>query len=106
MPSDVLKLNAEMLKFTSSIKTLDTPDAVLDGLQRATHRATPLNVLGALLLPMRWGDLSGLEKGKTVFLHKSAPVGWWDEHIELTRGHPGPGIAFAQYSIAPFTMSD
>ena len=64
MPSDVLKLNAEMLQFTSSIKTLDTPDAVLDGLQRATHRATPLNVLGALLLPVRWGDFSGLERAR------------------------------------------
>ena len=106
MPSDVLKLNAEMLQFTSSIKTLDTPDAVLDGLQRATHQATPLNVLGALLLPVRWGDFSGLEVGKTVFLHKSAPVGWWDEHIELMGGHPGPGITFAQYSIASFTMSE
>ena len=85
-----------MLLFTSSIEKLDTPDAVLDALHKATHQATPLNVLAAALFPVRWGDFSGVEKGKTVFLHKSVPEGWWDEHIELTRKHPGPGITFAQ----------
>ena len=95
-----------MLLFTSSIEKLDTPDAVLDALHKATHQATPLNVLAAALFPVRWGDFSGVEKGKTVFLHKSVPEGWWDEHIELTRKHPGPGITFAQLSLAPFTMSE
>ena len=104
--SDVLKLSSEMLLFTSSIEKLDTPDAVLDGLHKATHQATPLNVLAAALFPVRWGDFSGVEKGKTVFLHKSVPEGWWDEQIELTRKHPGPGITFAQLSLAPFTMSE
>ena len=103
---DVLELGSEMLQFTSSIEKLDTPDAVLDGLHKATHQATPLNVLAAALFPVRWGDFSGVEKGKTVFLHKSVPEGWWDEHIELTRKHPGPGITFAQFSLAPFTMSE
>ena len=106
MHSDVLKLSSEMLLFTSSIEKLDTPDAVLDGLHKATHQATPLNVLAAALFPVRWGDFSGVEKGKTVFLHKSVPEGWWDEQIELTRKHPGPGITFAQLSLAPFTMSE
>ena len=68
--SDVLKLSSEMLRFTSSIEKLDTPDAVLDGLHKATHQATPLNVLAAALFPVRWGDFSGVEKGKTVFLER------------------------------------
>ena len=89
--TDVLKLSAEMLRFTSGIGRLATPDVILDGLHNATHHATPLNVLGVALFPLRWGDWSGFEKGKTVFLHKSAPEGWWDEDIELTRKHPGPG---------------
>ncbi len=45
-------------------------------------------------------------EGKTVFLHKSAPAGWWEEHLELNRAHPGYGILFAQMSLAPFTMSE
>ena len=79
---NALKLGSEMLRFLSDIETLDTPDALLDGLHKATHQASSLNVLGAALLPIRWGDWSGFDKGKTVFLHKCAPQGWWDEHIE------------------------
>jgi DNA-binding CsgD family transcriptional regulator len=95
-----------MLQFTSSIETLATPDAVLDGLHKAAFQASQLNVLGAVLLPVRCGDWNSIEKGKTAFLHKSVPEGWWDEHLELTRKHPGPGIMFAQLSLAPFTMSE
>jgi DNA-binding CsgD family transcriptional regulator len=102
----VLKLGSEMLSFMNSIETLDTPEKVLDGLHNATHPFTPLNVLVAALFPVRWGDFSGVEKGKTAFVHKSVREGWWEEQIELTRRHPGPGITFAQLSLAPFTMSE
>ena len=64
MPSDVLKLNAEMLLFTSSIEKLDTPDAVLDGLHKATHQATPLNVLGGPLLLCDGGTLAASKKAR------------------------------------------
>jgi hypothetical protein len=103
---DVLKLGSKMLQFIGSIERLDTPDEVLDSLQKATHQATPLNVLGAVLFPVRWGDWGSLKKGKTVFLHKGAPHGWWDEQVELNRKHPGPGFMLAQMSLAPFTMSE
>ncbi len=66
----------------------------------------PLGVLGALLLPLRYGDLDSLEVGKTVFLHKSAPKGWWDEQSELMRKHPGPGEMLARLALAPYTMSE
>ena len=58
------------------------------------------------MFPLRWGDWSTIEKGKTVFLHKSAPEGWWEDHIELSRTHPGPAFMLAQMSLAPFTMSE
>jgi DNA-binding CsgD family transcriptional regulator len=103
---DVLKLGSDMLQFTSSIETLGTPDEVLDCLHKVTLQATQLNVLGAALFPLRWGDWSSLEKGKTVFLHKGAPEGWWDDAIELSRKHPGLGFMFAHMSLAPFTMSE
>ncbi len=110
MPSsahtDVLKLSSEMLQFTNGIERLGTPGDVLNGLHKATYNATPLNVLDAALFPVRWGDWSAFEKGKTVFLHKSAPEGWWDEDIELNRKHPGPSFVFAQLSLAPFTLSE
>ncbi len=103
---DVAKLGTRMLQFTSSVDELETPDAVLDKLHRVTFEACQLNVLGAALFPLNWGDWSSIEKGKTVFLHKSVPEGWWEEHLELSRIHPGPGFMFAQLSIAPFTMSE
>lgn len=110
MPSpvgqDVAKLGAKMLQFTSGIDKLETADEVLDTLHQVTSQACQLNVLGAALFPLHWGDWTGVEKGKTVFLHKSAPEGWWEENVELSRVHPGPGFMFAQLSIAPFTMSE
>jgi DNA-binding CsgD family transcriptional regulator len=103
---DVSKLGSEMLQFTSSVGKLDTPGDVLDSLHDVTSRGCQLNVLGAAMFPIRWGDWSSIEKGKTVFLHKSAPEGWWEDHIELNRMHPGPAFMLAQISLAPFTMSE
>jgi hypothetical protein len=54
-------------------------------------------------LPGTLGDWSGFEIKKTIFLHSSAPAGWWEEYTELTKRHPGPIILFAQLSMAPFT---
>ena len=103
---DVSKLGSEMLQFTSSVGKLDTPGEVLDSLHNVTVGACQLNVLGAAMFPIRWGDWGSIEKGKTVFLHKSAPEGWWEDHIELNRIHPGPAFMLAQLSLAPFTMSE
>jgi LuxR family quorum sensing-dependent transcriptional regulator len=103
---DVLKLGENMLRFTSSIDQFETVDEVLDRLHGVTANGAQVSVLGAALFPLRWGDMASIELGKTVFLHKSAPSGWWDEHIELSRTQPGCGWMFAQLSLAPFTMSE
>ena len=79
---------------------------MLDGLHKATSHACGLSVLGALLFPVRWGDWDSIEVGKTLFLHKSLPKGWADEHIELSRQLPAPGFMIAQLALAPFTMSE
>lgn len=103
---DIAKLGAAMLAFASSVDTRDTPNEVLDGLHKVTLQVCKLNVLAAAMFPVRSGDWSGIEKGKTVFLHKSAPEGWWEEWLELSRKHPGPGFMLAQLSLAPFTQSE
>ena len=99
-------LGREMLRFICSIDSLETPNEVLDRLHRVAFGGCQINVLGAALLPLQPGDLSSLEKGKTVFLHESAPDGWWDEHLEMSRAHPGPVFEFVQLSLSPFTMSE
>src|SRR5690349_5345049 len=101
--NDVSQLGADMLQFVSSIDECATPDEVLNGLHKVVLPHTQINVLGAALFPLQWGDWGSVEKGKTVFLHKSTPAGWWDEHIELSHAHPAHGLLFAQLSLAPFT---
>ncbi len=101
-----LSLESEMLQFTGMVDELGTADVVLDRLHKVSFGACKLSVIGALLFPVRWGDLSGFAKGKTVFLHSSVPEGWWEEWLELTRQHPGPGLALAQGTLAPITMTE
>lgn len=104
--NDLARLGKDMLQFTASAESCSTPEAVLDGLHKATNPSCHVNVLGAALFPFRWGDWNGVELGKTVFLHRSAPRGWWDDHLTLSRAQPGAGFMFAQISLAPFTMSE
>lgn len=101
-----LAAGMEILRFAGGIDALNDPAKVLDGLHGIVSGNWEINVLGALLFPLRWGDWSSLEKGRTVFLHKSAPSGWWEEHLELVQKNPGPGLMMAQLAIAPFTMTE
>ena len=103
---DVQKLGIELLKFTNCLDELGSPEQVLDGLHKITFETCQLGVLGASMFPLRWGDWSGIEKGKTVFLHKSVPCAWWDEYLELSHRYPAAGYSIAQFSLAPFTMSE
>ncbi|MDQ8700056.1 LuxR C-terminal-related transcriptional regulator [Hyphomicrobium sp. LHD-15] len=99
-------LGSETLRYISDVDSLTTTDEVLDNLNLIANETCQINVLGALMLPLHHGDWESLEKGKTVFLHKSVPRGWWEEHMELSRAHPGFGMSFALLSLAPFTMSE
>lgn len=106
MDEKVRKLGSEMLGFASRIEEVSTPQKVLDGLHKVSSGASGVNVLGAMLLPLRWGDWSGIELGKTAFLHRSAPKGWWEDWLELSKSHPALGLALAQVSISPFTPTE
>ena len=87
---DVAKLGSEMMRFATRIHELGAPNDVLDRLHATTQRAcSNISVLGAVLWPVRRGDWGSFEKGKTVFLHESAPEGWWEEWLELNRVHAG-----------------
>ena len=103
---DVAQLGAEMLRFAANLDQLTKCGDVLDALHAVTHAHSRISVLGAALLPVRWGDWTTVEKGKTVFLHDSVPKGWWDEWLELSRTHPGPSLALARLSLAPFSWSE
>jgi len=63
------RLGVRMLEFVTSIQALNTPKEVLDSLDKVSSAGLGINVLVAALLPIRRGDWSGFERGKTVFLH-------------------------------------
>ena len=104
MLSERVPLSAsELLHFTNAVESLYLPEAVLDALHHVTLPAH-VAVLGALLLPPRWEDLSAIELGKTVFLHKSAPR---DGGASSSAYAKGPGPAVCRPSCpAPYTMSE
>ena len=87
---DIYKPGCEMLRFAAGIDKLDTPDEVLDRLHQVAFKTYKVSVLGVMLLPARWGDWSGIELGKTVFLHKSAPKGLVGG---VARAEPAPSWA-------------
>ena len=103
MPS---KLAADVLDFTDVVDTLETPVAVLDALDAITWGACKAHVLGAALLPLNFGTSDSLVVGKTAFLHKSVPQGWWEERMELGARSPAPGDIAARLAIAPFTLCE
>ena len=72
---------SELSQYTNAVEKFDSPEAVLNALHHVTMPTCQMAVLGSLLLPLRWEDLSAIEVGKTVFLHKSAPKGWWGEQF-------------------------
>jgi DNA-binding CsgD family transcriptional regulator len=96
----------DLLRFTETVDSLDTPEAVLNALDDITWRSSQAHVLGAELLPMNFGTTDSLVIGKTVFLHKSAPKGWWEERIQLSARSPAPGDVAARLALAPFTTSE
>ena len=99
-------LASELLHFTNAVESFNSPETVLNALHDVTMPACKIGVLGALLLPLRWADLSAIEVGKTVFLHKSAPKGWWGEQFEHMQRGPGPAVLLARVALAPYTMTE
>jgi hypothetical protein len=95
------KLAADILHFTEMVGHLGTPQGVLDALDAITWQPTRAHVLGASLLPLNFGTTDSLVVGKTVFLHKSAPKGWWEERMQLSAMSPAPGDVAARLAF-PF----
>ena len=104
--TDLSPLSAALLNFAKTVDASNTPCAVLNDLHSKTWACSRIGVVGAALLPLRWGDFSGSERGETVFIHTSVPTQWWDEYVELSKRSPAPGMTLAQSALAPFTMSE
>src|SRR5262249_48234679 len=67
MPS---KLAADILEYTEKVQRLDTPEAVLNTLDGISWPLGRAHVLGAALLPMKFGSTDSLVVGKAVFCRR------------------------------------
>jgi LuxR family quorum sensing-dependent transcriptional regulator len=103
MPS---KLSAEILHFTESAAKFETPTALLDALDKISSRHCAIRVLGGMLLSIDLGSAESYELGKTIFLHRSVPKGWWDAHVLMQAKTPSPGVILARLALAPFTFTE
>src|SRR5262245_13118894 len=93
-------------KFTSHVSRAKTVIAILDGLDEFASRLLPVNVLGVGRMPQRTSDWRSIELGKDVFLHQSAPVGWWNEYATKAAQGYDPGIMMAKTSLVAYTWTE
>jgi DNA-binding CsgD family transcriptional regulator len=55
---------------------------------------------------LKSGDWESVELGKSAFLHKDAPEGWWDEYQAVARGKFRPMLFLAATSMASHTWTE
>src|SRR5262245_16445056 len=93
-------------KFTAQVSRAKTADAILDGLDEFASRLLPVNVLGVGRMPTRTSDWRSIKLGKDVFLHRSAPDGWWSEYATTAAQKYDPGIMMAKTSLVAYTWTE
>jgi LuxR family quorum sensing-dependent transcriptional regulator len=99
-------LQARLTDYVNRIGAFDTPSDVLDGLHAVTNKSPPLRVLGAARFPINDADWRSLRPGRSVFLHKDVPKGWWEEYDVLARGKFRPALFLAKSSLASYTWTE
>ena len=104
-PVDI-ELGVRLLDFSTHTHEYKTPDEVLNALHDATAQAHGLQVLGVGRFPNRVGDWKALKVGESVFVHKDAPRGWWQDYSTFGQRAHDPGIMMARMSLAPYTWSE
>jgi hypothetical protein len=94
-------LQARLVAYASRIDEFRTSGEVLEALHSTITESLPLSVLGAVRFPVNatavWSET---QLGKSVFLHKDVPDGWWEEHVALSQGRFAPILFLARSSLA------
>jgi DNA-binding CsgD family transcriptional regulator len=92
--------------FANRVEGFRTPADVLDGLHVVCSTDLPLNVLAAARFSVKAAGIETIQLGKSGFLHKSVPDGWWEEYTALAKSHFTPMIFLARSSLASFTWTE
>jgi DNA-binding CsgD family transcriptional regulator len=93
-------------KFTTRVREQSTPVEVLDALHDLVSKRLPLSVLGAARFPIKASDWRSMRLDRDVFLHSSAPEGWWDEYAAMAQHEPDPGMMMAKASLMSCTWTE
>jgi len=99
-------LQARLIDYACRVAELRSPDAVLDELNAITRQGLPLFVLGASRFPLKSGDWESMQIGKSVFLHKDIPDGFWEAYTALVRDKFRPLYFLATTSMASHTWTE
>jgi DNA-binding CsgD family transcriptional regulator len=99
-------LQARLIDYACRVEELRSPDAVLDELNAITTQSLPLSVLGATRFPLKSGDWESIQIGKSVFLHKDVPDGFWEDYTALVRDKFRPMYFLATTSMASHTWTE
>jgi LuxR family quorum sensing-dependent transcriptional regulator len=95
-----------IVDFTARIPEYTTPTAVLDALDEAVAKDSPVRTLGARRYGVDVPQEETLRLGGNVFIHKSVPEGWWDEYVVLIQRRQSPIITMARHGLAPLTWTE
>jgi DNA-binding CsgD family transcriptional regulator len=99
-------LQAKLIDYAGRVEDLPTPIDVLDELHVITTKCLPLSILGAARFPLMSTDWESIQLGKSIFLHKGVPKGWWDEYQAMARGKFRPILFLAMSSMASRTWTE
>ena len=103
---DFAGLQQGLIDYANRVEQLRSPDEVLDELHAITTRYLPLSVLAAARFPLKSGDWGAIQLGKSAFLHRDVPEGWWEEYHALARGKFRPMLFLAASSMASHTWTE
>lgn len=104
--SDFGGLHEALVKYADCVEELRSPDEVLNELHAVTTRHLPLSVLAAARFPLKSGDWESIQLRKSLFVHKDAPEGWWDEYHILAQRRFRPMLFLAASSMASHTWTE
>jgi DNA-binding CsgD family transcriptional regulator len=99
-------LQTSLIEYASNIGELRTPSDVLNALHVITSKNLSLYVLAAARFPVNAIAWNSTQLGKSVFLHKDVPEGWWEEHAALSPGRFSPYLFLAKSRLASYTWTE
>ena len=102
----ITDLQERLRDYTNRVELARSPDGVLEALHALVTSSLPLSVLAAAKFPLKSDDWDAIKLGKTSFIHRDVPAGWWEEYQLLARGRFRPILFLARSSLASYTWTE